>query len=86
MKHPFTSGGPRLIGTATVGEKGQIVIPVEARKSLGLESGDKLIVLLGPHGSELILMKPEQVEELAKSITAHMTGMVEAIKEKKQDQ
>lgn len=81
MKHPLTSGGPRLIGTATIGEKGQIVIPVEARKSLGLESGDKLIVLLGPHGSELILMKPEQVEELATRISAHMTGMVEALKE-----
>lgn len=81
MNPPFTSGGPRLIGTATIGEKGQIVIPVEARKNLDLSTGDKLIVLLGPHGSELILIKPEQIEALATRITAHMAGMVDALKE-----
>jgi AbrB family looped-hinge helix DNA binding protein len=32
-------------GSVTVGTKGQIVIPVEARKKLGIEEGDKLMVI-----------------------------------------
>lgn len=31
-------------GTVTVGTKGQIVIPAEARKKLGIEPGEKLLV------------------------------------------
>ena len=81
MKPPFTGGGPELIGTATIGEKGQIVIPVDARKKLGLSPGDKLVVLTGPHGSELILMKPEQIEEIVTRVTTHMAGMAEALKD-----
>ena len=32
-------------GSVTVGAKGQIVIPVEARKKLGIKEGDKLMVV-----------------------------------------
>lgn len=38
---------PILYGTATVGPKGQIVIPVDARHRLGLKPGDKVVVM-GP--------------------------------------
>ena len=38
-------GNPTVYGTATVGAKGQIVIPSEAREALGLEPGDKVLVL-----------------------------------------
>lgn len=37
----------KLYGTATVGSKGQVVIPAEAREELGLQSGDRLYVLGG---------------------------------------
>jgi AbrB family looped-hinge helix DNA binding protein len=33
-----------VYGTTTIGEKGQVVIPAEARKSLGSEPGEKLLV------------------------------------------
>jgi len=36
---------PEFYGTTRVGEKGQVVIPAEARKALKLERGDKLLVL-----------------------------------------
>lgn len=39
-----------VFGTATVGAKGQIVIPAEAREALGLESGDKVLVVGGKKG------------------------------------
>ena len=35
----------QLFGTATVGTKGQVVIPADARDALGIESGDRLYVV-----------------------------------------
>ncbi|MGI6736050.1 MAG: AbrB/MazE/SpoVT family DNA-binding domain-containing protein [Anaerovoracaceae bacterium] len=35
----------RLAGTATVGEKGQIVIPKAIRDMFGIEPGDTLMIL-----------------------------------------
>lgn len=37
-----------FMGSATVGERGQVVIPAEARERLGLKPGDKLLVFLHP--------------------------------------
>lgn len=34
----------KAFGAVTVGERGQIVIPAEIRKSFRIESGDKLII------------------------------------------
>jgi AbrB family looped-hinge helix DNA binding protein len=35
----------KFYGSVTVSERGQIVIPVEARKDFGIEVGEKLLVL-----------------------------------------
>ena len=35
---------------ATVSSKGQVVIPAEVRKHLGIERGDKLVFMLGEEG------------------------------------
>ena len=37
----------KLYGTATVGTKGQVVIPADARLQMGIEAGDRLSVI-GP--------------------------------------
>lgn len=34
-----------IYGTVTVGDKGQIVIPVKARRAFGIQPGDNLLVL-----------------------------------------
>lgn len=36
--------GKKFYGAVTVSERGQIVIPAEARRDFGIEIGDKLIV------------------------------------------
>ena len=36
--------GRKFYGSVTIGERGQIVIPVDARKDFGMQSGDKLLV------------------------------------------
>ncbi len=47
----------RFYGAVTVGERGQIVIPAEARKRYGIETGDKVLVLGTPNGKGLMLVK-----------------------------
>jgi len=34
----------KFYGSVTVSERGQIVIPIDARKDFGIETGDKLLV------------------------------------------
>jgi AbrB family looped-hinge helix DNA binding protein len=49
----------KIYGVATIGERGQIVIPADVRKSLNIEPGDKLIVLFSPD-KKLIGLTPEE--------------------------
>lgn len=51
-------------GATTLGEKGQIVIPKEARKSMDLSKGDHLLVF-GLHDGMLAIAKLAHVEEIA---------------------
>ena len=37
--------GKRFYGAITVSERGQVVIPVEARRDFNIEVGDKLLVM-----------------------------------------
>ena len=48
--------GRHLFGNVKVGERGQIVIPKEARDVFGIKPGDKLVVL-GEEGQGLALCK-----------------------------
>ncbi len=64
-----------LFGTATVGEKGQIVIPIEARNALNIQVGDKLLVFSGPGKHGLMVVKPEIISKMAKKLTENLTEM-----------
>jgi AbrB family looped-hinge helix DNA binding protein len=46
-----------FFGTATVGERGQIVIPADARKRFDIEPGDKMLILCAPGKNGLMLCK-----------------------------
>lgn len=50
-------------GSVTVGERGQIVIPSEARTELGIEPGDKLLVMKHPIYSGLMVAKIDALRE-----------------------
>ena len=51
-------------GAVTVGERGQIVIPAEARKHYSLAPGDKLLVFRHPHIHGMVLARLDDVEAL----------------------
>ena len=57
----------RVFGTAKVGDRGQIVIPREAREFFGIEPGDTLLIL-GKENTGLIVTKPETLNDLATRI------------------
>ena len=44
-KMPIPPKGKHIFGTATLGERGQIVLPKKARELFDLKSGDTFIVL-----------------------------------------
>lgn len=50
-------------GMVTVGERGQIVIPAEARRELGIEPGDKLIIMRHPMYAGFLVFKMQAVRE-----------------------
>lgn len=59
----------KILGTATLNEKGQLVIPVEARTSLDLKPGSKVVIVKSPEKPALILLKAEEVEAMIRDMT-----------------
>lgn len=67
-KHLLGKQNPqRVFGTAKVGDRGQIVIPKEARKLFGIKPGDTLLIL-GEAETGLIVSRPEVLNNLANQI------------------
>ena len=67
-KHILGKGkAQRVFGTAKVGDRGQIVIPKEAREFYGISPGDTLL-LLGDIETGLIVTRPEVLNNLANQI------------------
>ena len=57
----------RVFGTAKVGDRGQIVIPKEARALFGIKPGDTLLILVDAE-TGLIVSRPEVLNNLANEI------------------
>ncbi len=57
----------QIYDTATVNEKGQIVIPADARKDLGIAPGDKLVVI-GGHHKALCLVHADVFEKKMRGV------------------
>lgn len=65
----------QFYGTTIMGEKGQVVIPADARQCLKLAKGERLMVFgMGP--DTVVLMKMANVERLA----AHLSGQLASLK------
>ncbi len=64
--------GKRIYGIVTVGERGQIVIPKEARDRYNIRPKDKLLILSPPlpHRKKgiLVLIKAEEIRDFALSV------------------
>lgn len=69
----------KLYGTATVGSKGQIVIPAEAREELGLVAGDRLYIAGSASKKVLFCLKEEQLRALVEKMTGDLDAANQAL-------
>lgn len=72
---------PEFFGSATVGERGQIVIPAGARQALEIKPGDKLLIFSGLHGNALNVMKSEQVTRFVSRAMERLSKIEELARE-----
>ena len=64
-KHILGKGNARRVfGTAKVGDRGQIVIPKEARELFNIKPGDTLLIL-GEEDTGLIVSRSEVLQNIA---------------------
>ncbi len=71
---------PKFYGSTTVGERGQVVIPAEARRDFQITPATKLLVFGSPHGEGLIFTKAESVTEFLTRAMSMLTRLEEMLK------
>jgi len=67
----------KLYGTATVGTKGQVVIPADAREALDIKTGDRLYVIASNKSKWVGFLPEEQLREMI----SHLTDNIETYKD-----
>ena len=70
---------PKFYGSTTVGDRGQVVIPAEARRDFQITPATKLLVFGSHHGGGLILTRAESVTEFLARATSMLTRLEEML-------
>lgn len=65
--------GHYVFGTVKVGERGQIIIPKEARETFDIKAGDTLIVL-GDEKWGIAVTKSDVLQKYAADVFAKISG------------
>ena len=73
----------KCYGSAMVGPRGQLVVPVEGRRELGIDVGTKLLAFNLFQGRGLLFVKVEAVEELLNVMSQRVSEFVELLSETK---
>lgn len=68
-----------FLGAATVGERGQIAIPAEARRALDIGPGDKMLFFTGPKNMGLFMVKAEELSRVIEHLTSKAQSMEKLI-------
>ena len=74
---------PKVFGSTTVGPRGQVVIPVNARKELGMDVGTTLLVFKALHGQGLVLLKVDAIEQMMSMVSERLTDFEKLVKDYK---
>lgn len=64
-----------FFGSVTIGDRGQVVIPAEARNQLGWQPGEKLLVMRHPIYKGVMMFKIESVREFLDEFARQLEGM-----------
>lgn len=73
----------KLYGTATVGTKGQVVIPAQAREELNIKEGDRLYVVGSPDCGVVAMLPEAMMEQFIEKINLHLETFKNLKKTKK---
>jgi AbrB family looped-hinge helix DNA binding protein len=74
--------GMKFYGSTTIGERGQIVLPVKLRKDFNLKKGDKLIVAGNPDFSRIALINADTMDDYLDIMSEKINQMRIKIKKK----
>ncbi len=55
-------------GTSTIGERGQVVIPAEARAALGMNPGDKVLIMRDPVKDGIMMFKIDAARDFLEDL------------------
>jgi len=70
----------RCLGSTTVGPRGQVVIPVNARKEMGIDVGTTLLVFKALGGQGLMLLKVDAIEQMMSMVSERLTEFEKLVK------
>ena len=68
-----------FFGSVTVGERGQVVIPADARKRFQIEPGDKLLMMSTPDQKSLMLCRLDSLREFMSAFQEGLTRIEQAM-------
>jgi len=69
-------------GSTTVGERGQIVLPIKLRNEFKINKGDKLLVIGNPHHTNILLVNPETMNRYLEIMSENINQIKSTMKEK----
>ncbi len=80
MKDKDNLHRPKVFGSTTVGPRGQVVIPVNARKEMGIDVGTTLLVFKALGGQGLMLLKIDAIEQMMSMVSQRLTEFEKLVK------
>jgi len=80
MKDKLEERMPKFYGAVVVGERGQIVIPAEARRDMQITPGERLIILGSPQENMLMITKVGPILQLMSRVRERMSQLESVIK------
>ena len=72
----------KFYGSTTVGERGQIVLPVTLRRDLDIKKGDTLIVIGNPHIKNITLFNEDTMDKYLDFMSDNITQLKSKIRKK----
>lgn len=76
-------GEHKFFGSMTVGPRGQVVIPANARKELGIDTGATFLAFKAFHDQGLVLIKAEAMEQVLSMMSERLAHFEKLVKDYK---
>ncbi len=80
MIYHISEAMPKFYGSVTVGERGQVAIPAEARREMIIEPATKLLAFGHPNRKVLLFIKAEFATEMLADASAALSQFEQMVK------